>query len=93
MGTITVSLIGESTKVLDDNNIITISQQVQILDDIIVIGDKVITIQVPKFTDGVLNFAVQKMKAEILDFKRLQTLNRNINTTFANFTSLVQAGV
>jgi len=86
---VTVSLVGESSKVLDEHNIITISQQVQILDGAVVIGDKVITIQIPKFTTGVLNFAVLAMTDEINRFKTVQTLNRNINTTFTNFTALV----
>lgn len=86
---ITVNIVGQANIELSDTNIVNITLQVQIMDGIEVIGDKIISISVPKNTENLYSYCVNKMVDEIIDFKQNRTRNRNLNTSFSNFTNTV----
>jgi len=90
---IIVNIPGTATATMNENNELIISLQVQILNNAVVIEDKIITISVFRYTANVLNYAVTVMINEIAQYKALCIKNLQIQTALSTFTSLVKAGV
>ncbi len=90
---ITVNIPNNAIASMDEKEIITISLQVYIMNDTVVIGDKVITISVFRYTSNVLTHAVSMMIDAINQYKVLCVKNMQIQTALVTFTSLVKVGV
>lgn len=90
---ITVVIPGTATAIIDERDVITASLQVQIKRDTTIIGDSIITINVPLNTADILNFSVNQMISKINQFKSQCIKQDNIQTALGTFTNLVKAGV